>query len=53
MRIAAVPIYADVSIGEETSEVQGKPVLTDAFTWIVDPIDVSSTYRPEVDIRGP
>lgn len=32
---------ADVSIGEETSEVQGKPVLTDAFTWIVDPIDVS------------
>ncbi|EKD03546.1 inositol-1(or 4)-monophosphatase [Trichosporon asahii var. asahii CBS 8904] len=35
-------------IGEETSEVQGKPVLTDAFTWIVDPIDKASDISPMV-----
>lgn len=27
------------SIGEESSEGKGKQVLTDDYTWIVDPID--------------
>jgi fructose-1,6-bisphosphatase/inositol monophosphatase family enzyme len=30
-----------VSIGEETVEAEGMAVLTDDYTWIVDPIDVS------------
>ncbi|TXT09819.1 uncharacterized protein COLE_03753 [Cutaneotrichosporon oleaginosum] len=32
-------------IGEESSEGKAKPVLTDAYTWIVDPIDVSLRTR--------
>lgn len=29
------------SIGEETYAAEGKMELTDEYTWIVDPIDVS------------
>jgi fructose-1,6-bisphosphatase/inositol monophosphatase family enzyme len=30
-----------LSIGEETVEVEGMALLTEEYTWIVDPIDVS------------
>lgn len=33
--------------------MQGKPVLTDAFTWIVDPIDVSGYVAAPADVREP
>jgi len=33
---------ANHSIGEESVEVEGMGVLTDEYTWIVDPIDVRS-----------
>lgn len=32
------------SIGEETYEVEGTCVLTDEYTWIVDPIDVGPPF---------
>ncbi|BEJ12390.1 hypothetical protein CspHIS471_0208500 [Cutaneotrichosporon sp. HIS471] len=31
-------------IGEESSEGKDKPVLTDAYTWIVDPIDGTMNF---------
>ena len=42
---------ADRSIGEESVAAGEKEELTDEFTWIVDPIDVSTRLLGQLRVQ--